>query len=176
MPLLARTTSEPPKSALARRGSLRARVNVGFAKLQMQSDLKLSDTVYGLGAGIFFIGYFIFEVPSNIILHRAGARRWIARIMISWGVLASAMMFVGSPNDVFVPTTATVGPWDPNLQHGSPPAALLARAMLAGPWELEKQPGTETHAVSRAEISGSLRQPPGIAVGVPRGSRKWAGG
>src|ERR1700675_2914997 len=73
------------------------RVNIGFAKLQMQSDLKFSDTVYGLGAGIFFIGYFIFEVPSNIVLHRAGARRWIARIMISWGVLASAMMFVGSP-------------------------------------------------------------------------------
>jgi D-galactonate transporter len=78
------------------------RVNVGFAKLQMQSDLKFSDTVYGLGAGIFFIGYFIFEVPSNIILHRAGARRWIARIMTSWGVLASSMMFVGSPMSFYV--------------------------------------------------------------------------
>ncbi len=73
------------------------RVNVGFAKLQMQSDLHLSDTVYGFGAGIFFIGYFLFEVPSNVILHRAGARVWIARIMISWGILSALMMFVGSP-------------------------------------------------------------------------------
>jgi sugar phosphate permease len=59
------------------------RVNVGFAKLQMLNDLKFSETVYGLGAGIFFIGYFLFEVPSNVILHRVGARLWIARIMIS---------------------------------------------------------------------------------------------
>jgi D-galactonate transporter len=70
------------------------RVNVGFAKLQMQSDLDLTDTVYGLGAGVFFIGYFIFEIPSNIILHRVGARLWIARIMITWGVLSALTMFV----------------------------------------------------------------------------------
>lgn len=59
------------------------RVNIGFAKLQMASDLKFSDAAYGLGAGIFFLGYFLFEIPSNLILHRVGARRWIARIMIS---------------------------------------------------------------------------------------------
>ena len=70
------------------------RVNVGFAKLQMLSDLKFSETAYGLGAGIFFIGYFIFEIPSNLILHRTGARRWIARIMITWGVLSAGTMFV----------------------------------------------------------------------------------
>jgi D-galactonate transporter len=70
------------------------RVNVGFAKLQMLGDLKLSETAYGLGAGIFFIGYFIFEIPSNIILHKVGARVWIARIMISWGILSACMMFV----------------------------------------------------------------------------------
>ncbi len=70
------------------------RVNVGFAKLQMLSDLKFSETAYGLGAGIFFIGYFIFEIPSNLILHRTGARRWIARIMITWGVLSACTMFV----------------------------------------------------------------------------------
>src|SRR5437588_9914479 len=63
------------------------RVNVGFAKLQMLNDLKFSETIYGLGAGIFFIGYFLFEVPSNIIMHRVGARVWIARIMITWAVL-----------------------------------------------------------------------------------------
>jgi len=70
------------------------RVNVGFAKLQMLQDLKLTNTVYGLGAGLFFIGYFFFEVPSNIILHRIGARKWIARIMISWGIISAATMFV----------------------------------------------------------------------------------
>ena len=61
------------------------RVNVGFAKLKMLQDLGLSETIYGLGAGIFFIGYFLFEVPSNVILHRVGARIWIARIMLTWG-------------------------------------------------------------------------------------------
>lgn len=70
------------------------RVNVGFAKLQMLQDLKLTNTVYGLGAGLFFIGYFFFEVPSNIILHRVGARKWIARIMISWGIISAATMLV----------------------------------------------------------------------------------
>ena len=73
------------------------RVNVGFAKLQMLADLKFSETVYGLGAGIFFIGYFFFEVPSNIILHRIGARVWIARIMITWGIVSASMMFITSP-------------------------------------------------------------------------------
>ncbi|MGN6807801.1 MAG: MFS transporter [Trinickia sp.] len=70
------------------------RVNVGFAKLQMATDLHLSDAVYGLGAGIFFLGYFIFEVPSNLILHRVGARVWIARIMITWGLVSVLTMFV----------------------------------------------------------------------------------
>lgn len=72
------------------------RVNVGFAKLQMSQDLGFSETVYGLGAGIFFIGYFLFEVPSNVILHRVGARVWIARIMVTWGVISAAFMFVSS--------------------------------------------------------------------------------
>ena len=78
------------------------RVNVGFAKLQMLSDLQFSETVYGLGAGIFFLGYFLFEVPSNLILHRVGARRWIARIMITWGLISSAMMFVTTPAMFYV--------------------------------------------------------------------------
>ncbi|CAG2133059.1 putative metabolite transport protein NicT [compost metagenome] len=78
------------------------RVNVGFAKLQMLNDLKFSETIYGLGAGIFFIGYFLFEVPSNVILHRVGARIWIARIMITWGVISAAMMFVTTPTMFYV--------------------------------------------------------------------------
>jgi D-galactonate transporter len=70
------------------------RVNVGFAKLQMLGDLGFSETVYGLGAGMFFIGYFFFEVPSNVILHRVGARMWIARIMITWGIISASFVFV----------------------------------------------------------------------------------
>ena len=72
------------------------RVNVGFAKLQMSKELGFSETAYGLGAGIFFLGYFLFEVPSNIILHRVGARVWIARIMITWGLISGAFVFVNS--------------------------------------------------------------------------------
>jgi D-galactonate transporter len=78
------------------------RVNVGFAKLQMLSDLRFSDTVYGIGAGIFFVGYFLFEVPSNLLMTRTGARIWIARIMISWGAISSAMMFVDSVASFYV--------------------------------------------------------------------------
>ncbi|GAA4325326.1 MFS transporter [Streptomyces venetus] len=70
------------------------RVNVGFAKLQMSDDLGFSEAAYGLGAGLFFIGYFLFEVPSNLMLQRVGARTWIARIMISWGLVSAAFMFV----------------------------------------------------------------------------------
>jgi ACS family tartrate transporter-like MFS transporter len=70
------------------------RVNVGFAGLQMNSDLGFSSAAFGFGSGVFFLGYCIFEVPSNLALHRVGARRWIARIMISWGAISVAMMFV----------------------------------------------------------------------------------
>jgi ACS family tartrate transporter-like MFS transporter len=70
------------------------RVNVGFAALTMNQDLGLSQTAFGFGAGIFFIAYFIFEVPSNLLLERFGARKWIARIMLSWGILSGAMAFI----------------------------------------------------------------------------------
>jgi len=78
------------------------RVNVSFAKLEMLDDLKLSDTVYGLGSGIFFIGYFLSEVPSNVILHRTGARVGIARIMIMWGLIPSAMTWVTGSTTFYV--------------------------------------------------------------------------
>jgi ACS family tartrate transporter-like MFS transporter len=77
------------------------RVNVGFASLQMNKDLGLSAAAYGFGAGIFFIGYALFEVPSNIILARVGARLWIARIAITWGVLSAATMFVEGPRSFY---------------------------------------------------------------------------
>ena len=70
------------------------RVNVGFAKLQMLKELSMSDAAFAAGAGIFFIGYFFFEVPSNVLLKKFGARMWIARIMISWGVISACMIFV----------------------------------------------------------------------------------
>ncbi|WP_322041910.1 MFS transporter [Paraburkholderia sp. J67] len=78
------------------------RVNVGFAKLQMLSDLQFSETVYGLGAGIFFIGYFFFEVPSNILMHRVGARVWIARIMLTWAVISAASLLVKTPTQFYM--------------------------------------------------------------------------
>ena len=110
------TATEPQVEALYKRVTLRLipflficylcayldRVNVGFAKLQMLSDLKFSETVYGLGAGIFFAGYFLFEVPSNLLLERVGPKIWIARIMITWGILSSLMMFVSGETSFYV--------------------------------------------------------------------------
>src|SRR6516162_10061073 len=72
------------------------RINVGFAALTMNKELGLTAEMFGFGVGIFFFGYFIFEVPSNLILERVGARRWIARIMISWGVISVSFAFVQS--------------------------------------------------------------------------------
>jgi ACS family tartrate transporter-like MFS transporter len=78
------------------------RVNIGFAALTMNADIGLSSAAFGLGAGIFFLGYFIFEVPSNLILNKVGARRWIARIMISWGVVSVAMALVQGETSFFI--------------------------------------------------------------------------
>src|SRR5262249_24114635 len=78
------------------------RVNVGFAALEMNRDLGLSPAVYGFGSGIFFIGYALFEVPSNLLLARMGGRRWIARIMIPWGLVAAGMMFTRGPLSFYV--------------------------------------------------------------------------
>ena len=78
------------------------RINVGFAKLQMADQLQLSDAAFGLGAGLFFVGYILFEVPSNLILKRVGARVWIARIMVSWGVLSACTLLVTTPVQFYV--------------------------------------------------------------------------
>lgn len=77
------------------------RINVGFAALQMQEQLKFTDTVYGLGAGMFFAGYFFFQVPSNLMLERVGARRWIAGLMVLWGIISSSMIFVVGPRSFY---------------------------------------------------------------------------
>ncbi|WP_026042672.1 MFS transporter [Pantoea sp. A4] len=78
------------------------RVNIGFAALTMNKDLGLSPAIFGIGAGIFFIGYFLFEVPSNLILHKVGARIWIARVMITWGLVSGCMAFVQGTTSFYV--------------------------------------------------------------------------
>lgn len=78
------------------------RINVGYAKLQMSSDLHLTDAIYGLGAGIFFVGYALFEVPSNVLLMRIGARLTIMRIMVCWGLVSAATMFITTPMQFYI--------------------------------------------------------------------------
>ncbi|MGH6862240.1 MAG: MFS transporter, partial [Phyllobacterium sp.] len=78
------------------------RANIGFAKDAYQADTGISNAAYALGAGIFFIGYALFEVPSNLILHRVGARLWLSRIMITWGLVSAAMMFAHTPTTLYI--------------------------------------------------------------------------
>ena len=78
------------------------RINIGYAQLQMKRTLPFGDAVYGLGAGIFFLGYFLFEVPSNLLLERIGARKTMLRIMVLWGIAAAAMAFVQTPTQFYV--------------------------------------------------------------------------
>ncbi|BBU31884.1 MFS transporter [Burkholderia sp. THE68] len=78
------------------------RVNIGFASLTMKTDLGFTASILGFGAGIFFWGYFLFEVPSNIILHKVGARMWIARVMVTWGIISATMAFVTGPTSFYV--------------------------------------------------------------------------
>src|SRR5512139_657093 len=77
------------------------RVNVSFAALTMNAELGISGSAYGLGAGIFFIAYFLFEVPSNFALKRFGARVWIARIMVTWGLISMGMAFIAGPKSFY---------------------------------------------------------------------------
>ena len=122
------------------------RVNIGFAKFQMLKDLELSETVYGLGAGAFFIGYALFEIPSNIILTKVGARRWIGRIMVTWGIASVCMMFVrdawsfyiarfflGVAEAGFIPAILYyLTTWFPSAHRAKPMALFLAGVPLSG--------------------------------------------
>ncbi len=122
------------------------RINVGFASLRMNQDLGLSDAVFGLGAGLFFIGYFIFEIPSNLILARVGARTWIARIMVTWGIAAIAMMLVrgeasfytmrfllGAAEAGFFPGVILyLGWWFPERERARVIALFMAATAIAG--------------------------------------------
>ncbi len=78
------------------------RVNISFAALQMNRDLHFSSTVYGFGAGLFFLSYAVCEVPSNLALYRFGARRWLSRIMLTWGLIAMGMLFVRTPMQFYI--------------------------------------------------------------------------
>lgn len=91
-----------PLIALAYLCAYMDRVNVSFAATQMNADLGFSATIYGFGGGLFFLGYALFEIPSNLLLVRFGARKWIARIMITWGLLSAGMMFVQTPMQFYV--------------------------------------------------------------------------
>lgn len=122
------------------------RVNVGFAKLQMSQDLSLSDAAFATGAGLFFIGYFFFEVPSNVLLKKFGARLWIARIMITWGIVSSVTLFISDTWSFyamrFILGLAEAGffpgviyyltLWYPSKQRASRTAGFIAAIALAG--------------------------------------------
>src|SRR2546430_1535619 len=96
------------------------RFNISFAPLKMKADLGLSDAVYGLGAGMFFAGYVTCEIPSNLILQRVGARWWIARIMVTWGVLSCCMMFVRTAGSFFALRLLLCG-----AEGGLPPGMIF---------------------------------------------------
>lgn len=81
--------------------SLMDRVNVSFAALQMNDELRFSATIYGMGAGLFYLAYALFEIPSNMLLTRVGARRWLARIMVTWGLISAGTMFVRTPAEFY---------------------------------------------------------------------------
>ena len=91
-----------PLIALGYGAAYMDRVNISFASLQMNRDLHFSATVYGFGAGLFFLSYAACEIPSNLLLYRFGARRWLSRIMVTWGILAMGMLFVRTPLQFYV--------------------------------------------------------------------------
>lgn len=123
-----------------------SRVNVSFAKLEMLKELAFSEAVYGLGAGIFFIGYVVFAVPSNIVLSRIGARLWIAILMVSWGIFSTCLMFTRTPEQFylfrFLTGVAEAGffpgmtyyftQWFPGERRGQVMALFMAAVPLSG--------------------------------------------
>lgn len=122
------------------------RINISFAKLQMQQDIGISDATYGLGAGLFFIGYMLFEIPSNILLEKIGARKTFSRIMILWGLTSAAMMFVYDARGFYIlrfllgafEAGFTVGAvfyftlWYPESRMGRTLALFMSAPLLAG--------------------------------------------
>jgi D-galactonate transporter len=144
------------------------RVNIGFAKLQMGHAIGLSETVYGAGAGVFFLSYFLCELPSNLLLQRVGARRWIARIMITWGLLSAACVFVtGAKSFVlvrFLLGAAEAGfypgillyltTWFPAHRRASIVALFMSAIPLAGIFGNPLSGWIVEHFTGRAQLAG----------------------
>ncbi len=131
------------------------RANIGFAKDDLQADTGLSDAAYAFGAGVFYIGYALFEVPSNLVLHKVGARLWLSRIMISWGLVSAAMMFAHTEG-VFYTLRFLLGVceagfypgvllyltyWFPAKQRAAPPASSISAFRWHLFWEVRSPVG-----------------------------------
>ena len=152
------------------------RVNIGFAALTMNKDLGFSPAVFGLGAGIFFVGYFLFEVPSNLILNKVGARLWIARVMITWGIISAIFAFIQGETS-FLILRFLLGV----AEAGFFPGIILISQLLVS-CALPRRGGFTVHGCC-SHIGGSrltafecfvgdgrLAWPPGLAVDVHYGS------
>jgi MFS family permease len=159
------------------------KTNVSFAALQMNQQLGFTAQVYGFGAGVFFLGAFLFEVPSNLILLRVGARRWLARIMITWGFIVVALAWVKTPWNFytlrFLLGVAEAAPC-PASCITSAPGSRSSGAGLAASWLLSTAaigPMLRRTARDRHHGDARLRGLPGLAVAVhPRGRGHRRGG
>ena len=157
------------------------RVNVSFAQLQLEDDLGFSDTIFGIGAGIFSLGYVIFGVPSNLALERFGARRWLAAIMVVWGLISASMMFIDSAASFYVL----------RFLLGAAEAGFFPGIILFLTWwfpERERTPRARAlphrglgrlrgrrSALGRAARARRLPRPRRLAVALPGGgaARRW---
>jgi MFS family permease len=140
-------------------------VNVGFAMLQMLGDLHMSETAYGLGAGIFFIGYVLCGVPSNLMLYKVGARRWLTLLMVVWGILSTSLMFIRDANEFYLIrllTGASEAGFFPGLVIGFFPCRASSKLLLQPSNSYcACQPQVTIRAVVRAyrdQISARLRR------------------
>ena len=156
------------------------RVNVGFAALAMNEDLGFTPEVFGFGAGIFFVGYILFEVPSNLALHRFGARLWIGRIMISWGLVATAMAFIAGETSFYLSALCPRCRRGRILSRHHPLFDLLVSARGARTHRLLVHGGgADRHGDRRTAVGGAAAaswfgRPRGLAVAVHH--RRAAGG
>ncbi len=144
------------------------RVNISFAKLTMDRAIGMSDAVYGFAAGVFFVGYFLFEVPSNLILAKVGARRWIARILITWGLISAATAFVTGAGE-FVAMRFLLG----LAEAGFFPGILLYLTYWFPATERAKVVGLFMVAVPLAGVIGSPISSALLGIGSPLGLQGW---
>ncbi len=142
------------------------RVNISFAKLTMDPAIGISEAAYAFAAGVFFVGYFLFEVPSNLILARVGARRWIARILVTWGLVSAATAFVSGPGE-FIAMRFVLG----LAEAGFFPGILLYLTYWFPAAERARVVGLFMVAVPLASVIGSPVSGALLAIGAPHGAR-----